>query len=425
MYPKDPVADHVYRWYVGDVYELGLRWQGFLDYAIFGMPYSSDPCTPSTLSEAGLPLSAFYPRRGKLIARNDWLPETLYFHLDARPDAFVIGHDTVDRGTFMLSALGRSWVIHPPWNMFRDSGDYSLVHIDGKAQAWKAPSVKFLHQQDTGDAVVGVSDLKYAYDWQWSPPWPKKGQVFPKPWELEMADPRDLGWPDDPKWLPHQLHGTDRVGYVGSYMWRRPYNVVREAFRSAILVRGSAPYVIVADVVRKDDSEHEYVWHMQLAPDVEIDTQIGSDILLRDPKDDRRLLVRVLHPAKVRSQLDTYKANEDRDGRPVMGKRLLISCRSVAPQFRVLLFPHRKGTVLPRTLWKQMLRHLEVSLPERQDEVRFRKATDGSIRPSLGRVSSSSGPGAHIRKQSQIATYGPRTGQGSQAQLTQTEAVGQ
>ena len=387
MYPSDPVADHVYRWHVGDDYKPGLRWQGFLDYAVFGMPFAGDPARPSTLEGAGLGLSAFYPRRGKLIARSDWSPAALYFHLDARPDAFMIGHDTVDRGTFMLSALGRSWVIHPPWNLFRKSGDYSLVHIDGKAQAWKAPSVKFLHQADTGRAVVGVADLKYAYDWQWSPPWPSKDKKFPAPWKPEMSDPREIGWPDDPDWLPNKLHGTDKIGYVGSYMWRRPYNTVRKAFRSAILVRRAAPrpgsYVLIADDVVKDAAAHEYVWHMQLATDVEIDTQNGNDIVLRDPKDDRRLLVRVLHPAQVDSTLASYTANKDRNGKPIMGKRLLVSCRAVAPRFRVLLFPHRKGTELPTTVWKEARRRLDVALGGQNDEIRFLAAKDGSVRPTL------------------------------------------
>jgi len=398
MYPSDPIADHVYRWHVGDDYKPGLRWQGFLDFAVFGMPFATDPAKPATLEGASLGLSAFYPRRGKLIARSDWSPEALYFHLDARPDAFMIGHDTVDRGTFMLSALGRSWVIHPPWNLFRKSSDYSLVHIDGKAEAWKAPSVKFLHHADTVVAVVGVADLKYAYDWQWSPPWPSKDKKFPAPWQPETSDPRDLGWPDDPDWMPNTLHGTDKIGYVGSYMWRRPYNTVLKAFRAAILVRGAAPkgpqnrdgpltgsYVIIADDVVKDAASHEYTWHMQMASDVKIDTRNGSDIVLKDPTDDRRLLVRVLHPAKVESKLERYAASKDRNGRAIMGNRLLVSCRAVAPRFRVLLFPHRKGAGLPATSWKDAPRSLEVTLPGQKDVVRFVEATDGSVRPALKR----------------------------------------
>jgi lysophospholipase L1-like esterase len=236
MFPKDPVADYVYRWFVGDDYKSGLRWQGFLDYAIFGMPYSSDPCMPNALADTDIPLSAFYPRRGKLISRNDWSPETLCFHLDARPDA-----------------------------------------------------------------------------------------------------------------------------------------------------------------------KHEYTWYVQLAKAVEIDPENGSDIFLKDPKDNRRLVVRVLHPTHVHSELESHKANKDRMGKPIMGKRLLISCRTVAPPFRVFLFPHRRGTKLPVTSWKQTPKCLEVMLPGRQDEIRFVEARDGSVRPSLMPGPSASETNIHLRGQFQNA----------------------
>jgi len=214
-----------------------------------------------------------------------------------------------------------------------------------------------------------------------------------------MSDPRDLGWPDDPDWLPNRLHGTDKIGYVGSYMWRRPYNKVKKAFRSAILVRGAAPYVIIADDVVKDAAARRYVWHMQVASDVEIDTQNKSDIVLKDPKDDRRLLVRVLHPAKTDSKLESYAAGKSRGGKTIMGRRLLISCRAVDPRFRILLFPHRKGTGLPTTSSKDAPRYFDVILSGRKDRIRFVDAKDGSKRPELTRTLSISDFGFRIERQ--------------------------
>ena len=89
-------------------------------------------------------------------------------------------------------------------------------------------------------ASGGAADLKYAYDWQWTPPWPKADQKFSPPWEPEMSDPRALGWPDDPAWLPHKLYGEEGIGHTGMYLWRRPYTPCRRrsARRCWCAVRG-------------------------------------------------------------------------------------------------------------------------------------------------------------------------------------------
>jgi len=389
MRPTDPVADYNWRWLMGDDYRRNLKWQSWLDFALFGMDWDGKRDEAPTLAETDMKLSAFYPRRGKLIARSDWTPQALCFHLDARPDAFVIGHDTVDRGTFVLSALGRAWAVHASWHHFRNSSDYNLVHVDGKAQAWKAPSVRFLHQADAGAAVVGVADLKYAYDWQWSPPWPTKDQEFPAPWRPELSDPRDLGWPDDPDWLPHKLYGEPGVGYVGSYMWRRPHNPMQKAFRTAVMVRGAHPYVLVVDDVRKDAAAHDYGWYMQVAGDLELASHTGADVILKDPAADRRLLVRACQAgppsAEIGVRLEEYEANKDRSGKPVPGKRLIVSTRAVEPGFKMLLFPHREGQELPRALWDEGRTRLTIASAGRKDAFAFTVGKDGRTRVTLAR----------------------------------------
>jgi len=254
--------------------------------------------------------------------------------------------------------------------------------------------VRFLHHADTGSAVVGATDLKYAYDWQWSPPWPTRDKKFPAPWKPEMSDPRDLGWPDDPSWLPHKLYDEPGVGYVGSYMWRRPYNAVAKAFRTGLLVRGSQPYVLIVDDVRKDDAPHEYAWYMQVAADVDLASKSadGRDVLLKDPKDNRRLLVRVLQadgpagtPAAMQVKFETYQANKDRNGKGIMGKRLILSCRAVEPKLKVLLLPHRQGDALPKAAWNKAHTEAKLTWPDRSDTIVCRIGKDGRTRLSATR----------------------------------------
>jgi hypothetical protein len=328
--------------------------RGLCGSAFFCSDYRSDPSAPPTLQHAGLELTKFHPRRGKLITRSDWSPEAAYLIFDARPDAFLIGHDKADRGNFIFSALGRSFVTHGSFRQFVQSKDHSLVHIDGMGQAYKAPSVKFLSWSDDGTRVTGRADLKYAYDWQWTPPWPKQGQPFPAPWEPETHDPRELGWPDDPEWLPHTLHNTPDIGYQGSWMWRRPHQPVERAFRTATLVRGDRPYVLIDDDIRKDATIHRYDWYLHIADDLVIRSKSGRDIILGTAQDKPgapRLLVRVLRaigadgttPGALDVKQENYTNGVDKWKKVIAGNRLIIGVDSIEPKFRIALVPHRAG----------------------------------------------------------------------------------
>ncbi|MHC4248530.1 MAG: hypothetical protein ACYS9X_05315, partial [Planctomycetota bacterium] len=195
MYPENVSANFCYRHLTGDDFERRIRWQGWLDFFLYGADWKGEASREKMLAGAGLPLSVHYPERGKLIARSDWTDDAMYVTFDARPDAHSIGHDKVDRGNFSMSALGRVWAFTGDFHQFEFSTENSLVHIDGKAEAWKAPSVRFMWAEHGWDIAGGGADLRYAYDWQWTPPWPKWGQKFDAPWEPETNGPLDLGWP--------------------------------------------------------------------------------------------------------------------------------------------------------------------------------------------------------------------------------------
>lgn len=164
------------------------KFRNYLNYV--AMEYDPYPGGHLNGGASGGPYGELYPT-STLISRY------MYLTFDARPDAHLIGHDKVDRGNFSMSALGRVWAFSGDfykWNLSREN---SLVHIDGKAQAWKAPGVRMLWNEDT-DAIAGAAaDLKYAYDWEWTPPWPKWGREYDAPWEPETRTAVDLGWPTE------------------------------------------------------------------------------------------------------------------------------------------------------------------------------------------------------------------------------------
>ncbi len=272
MYPECPTANFNYRHLMGEDYQRRVRWQGWLDFVLYGADWKGPADRQAMLQETGLSLSVFYPVRGKFIARSDWGSNAMYATLDARPDAHLIGHDKVDRGNFSMSALGRVWAFSGDFHHWNLSDENSLVHIDGQAQPWKAPSARFLWHHDDGTLAGAAADLKYAYDWQWTPPWPKRGERFDPPWEPETSSPLDLGWPRDyadPDLCPESIHGSE-TGYGGTNnLHRRPYNPVEKARRSLFLIRGQHSYMLICDDIRKDGESHRYEWIMQLPTDLQ------------------------------------------------------------------------------------------------------------------------------------------------------------
>lgn len=179
MYPRDKVVDWAYRHYMcenGSNYARVHKWQNKVLAALCALPAHDDAHEDLEWpSKLGLPLTFFCQDRGKVATRNEWTDQAFWFTFDARADGFLIGHDTCSRGSFVLNCHGRSWVVVGEWRVFRESQDYSLVHIDGIGQILKAPMVKFLSCEDSPNSLYASADLTYAYNWKWTE-WAKKNQ---------------------------------------------------------------------------------------------------------------------------------------------------------------------------------------------------------------------------------------------------------
>ena len=61
---------------------------------------------------------------------------------------------------------------------------------------------------------------------------------------------------------------------------RVPFNPVQKAFRTAGLIRGANPYVLIMDDIKKDDQAHTYDWNMMFDPDTELISIDTDEILL-------------------------------------------------------------------------------------------------------------------------------------------------
>lgn len=359
LYPDDPTIDHLYRWRVGDNYNRIVRWQSMVDYAFFGQDHFS--ATPD------LDLTAYYPQRGKMIARNDLSDTAVQFAFDARPDSSNIGHDKSGRGHFSLNGLGRRWVTHLNFRHVELSTESSTMHIDGVGQAYNSPSVRVVSEPaDDGVVVSMVADLEYAYDWQWNEPWTFNASQAPRPsasdWQPETINPRDFYRPGvAPPWEGTTLWGDPNIGYPGMWMYRRPNLPVQKAFRSVAYVRAPQPYVIITDDIRQDDSSHLYESYLQLPFDLDQMQVNGNDAILSAAGDDRQLLVRVLRadsttndPVAFTNEAYTTSVS------PMDGRRLIVGVEGIDPQLTIMLWPHRAGDPLPQTSWNAAMTKVTV-----------------------------------------------------------------
>lgn len=280
--------------------------QASLQYIFLGGEHISDADSPASLKpelKKYFKKSFYCPRRGLLIARSSLSDQATYMHFDARPDAFIVGHDNADRGVFTFTALRQTWMVDLPWRENIDSRKHSIMHIDGLAEDYKAPSVKMLKVLDDGNVVLAAADLTYAYNFQWargsnynSPPrelvttYGNNGIARDTRMEFkikETSSPWDLGWPRDDKakdigfFDGMTLYGVDDVTFMGIWEWKREYREkqLNHIVRSLVLVRSDANevgYGIIVDSVSAGDGKHHFESYLILHEVVYVDTDSSS-----------------------------------------------------------------------------------------------------------------------------------------------------
>ena len=369
----------------------------------------------------GLPLSLFDPTRSSLMARSSWGADATAIEFECRTDSVGSSHEHADRGSFTLAALGRSWAK----DNFRsvETKFHNLVLVDGKGQGfWPGPG-RWLGLSSTPGSLTAACDAKDCYDWSW----PKEILTenprsfvrfgFPR-WESFAGDAaalqeslKDLPLTRDPR--PSVVRHWEGFTAGDPRMWdedgwpvRAPWNPLRRAFRTiSFLSQGKHPCLLVVDDIQKDDQVHLYEWLMQTGLNTELASRHGDDLILcdadvprdeegnpRPPRGARELLVRILdlshdsvarnYTATPESRLETIERKDTLVPEMKAGalsgsrsygldKRLVIATRSVAPDFKILLYPMRAGEGLPTTRWNDDHTLLTLTRDGADDTLRF------------------------------------------------------
>lgn len=332
VWPDNKFFDYAWRHRMGDNYEKFNQLHDYLLPSIFGANLMAASKDATSL---GLPSAFYSANRGFSVARSGWTPDALSLHFSSRTDLHTTGHYHSDHNDFTLSARGKDWVKDWGYHSYRDF-QHNLVRIDGRGQGY-FPSFgtfpKFIHK----DAItVSVGDAKYAYTYRWVHKSRKGASGYKK-----------YLWQLDPNVNPSGRTNTT---------WRSEWNPVQKAFRTVSLVRGSNPYVLIVDDIKKDDQPRLYEWLLQMLETNQVVSSKDDEIILKQGSE--RLLVRVLHAdGSLRSSFKNFRVDRmvDNGGNDKVHanigikKRLIFSSKTSEPRFKVLLYPHHEDMPLPST----------------------------------------------------------------------------
>ena len=408
MYPQDPLIDYAWRERVGEDYanggaanDAGIRaWLMVL----FNTEHLPTAVTPD---QWRLSTTYFCPQRSYLVARTGWDANALKLDFEAKTDYPTVGHNHADANNFTFAALGREWATEVGYHGAAGHLHNNVV-IDGRSQSgWPAPGGRWLDLVDTPQATIGVSDASHAYTWQWSNSGYGTENTPPSElvkWERETRS-------DVVAFSRDQEGGKGRMSIFEHYgpIVRSAWNPVEKAFRTAALVRGKRPYVLIVDDIRKDSATHLYEWAMQMPSDVEVIKGGGRWVILgakelpvakakpgekNDDKpkpDKRRLLVQIVDvdlPTErdgLAIALESTQLGNDAFAQGALRKRLVIPARSSEPRFKILLYPHTEGDALPDVLWNDERSACEILFPDQRDRFSFAPAAEGRTALSLSR----------------------------------------
>ncbi len=362
--------------------------------AIFASDYASGDW--NSQAEEVLEEDYFASDRGLAVLRSGKQADDLAVQFHCRQD--MGGHTHGDRNDFTLSANGRIWIRKSfGGSQFQPTWFHSTILVDDQGVAVGDPDGdkcrqpgKVVHWESNNDHSVVAGDVTYAYnwDWHWSPqgintdhPWLGSNgwEAVTETWNDFQYEPKtephfDLPFYEFPHW--HQPAKYER-------MIKRPVNTLEKVIRTTAMIKGENPFVLIVDDVKKDEEIHNYKWLAQVARDLTIEEMVinlenqnyRNDIILKEPEatGNRKLLVRILENngydgTTAPARMDTLQYFDYFTGNPYNANpnwirpRLIVESNSVAPQFKVLLFPFEAGEELPTTSWNQNQDTLTISI---------------------------------------------------------------
>ena len=424
-HPADPIVDIIYASTAREFFEEDARgpwpnirttyapkwcdlFQATDPIGATGATYDFDRAYEKALTLLGKnePLTWFSDYRGLLVTRSAWTPEAAFLYFE--PRHVHGGHTRASRGEFVFAALGRVWA-HRTVAVESKSLVHSLVLIDGRGEGpFRCLPARTVALEDAPEATFAAADLKWPYCYVTCDPRDPSARPVPVTPNASRLTRSPLPWMDRPwSFLPLWNTGNKPIAdgepnYSGTqhHHWKS-YNPVVFAYRTVGLVRGTHPYALIVDDLRKDDAEHLYTWQMQTPDDLKVvQTSPGKagtghvvDLVLAEAEGDRRLLVRVLaagagsaeaHVTRDGAKLEEYETVHR--NKSTLRRRIVLPLRAVTGTYKVMLHAFRKGAPLPETAWSDGGKQLTVTWPDGKEVYDFATGNDGRTRFALKRA---------------------------------------
>lgn len=323
---------------------------------LFPVPDRSPITQREAAKKLNMKLSQLCPDKGYSNFRSSWNDDALNLVFRVQHDKYNVGHGHPDINSFELYHNGTTWFLDPgKYNSYNDC--HQTVLIDGigangssALNSWPYLPGHYMEFSDKGKWVYGIGNAKLGYDYS---PSNSNGK-------LERVNDTDVGsiWADFvygksrqdmnamPKWRSNSV--ANFLHTNGKYLYR--YNPVQRAFRTAALIRGINPYAIIIDDIQKDHEKRQYQWIGNLEFNtVEVVSSSNKDLIIKKKEKfdiGNRLLIRVL-------QADGLKDKPELVNTTIGGKKVtqvrITSENIKTPNFKILLYPFKKGEELPQT----------------------------------------------------------------------------
>ena len=462
LYPNSKIIDWVYRNTVHDDYSFmygdGTRVSGWgnnaLMFVLFMNSYDKNNDNPAKL---GISKTFFDGQRGLMITRSDWTSDAMYMHLQCRGASG--GHVNSDRNGIVVAGAGKLWfTLNGTWS--QETYENSVVDIDGRTIPADAPG-KVVAFKNKPVATFVSGDASYAWNhdfghYAWSVDtkgkpvamnqWDlstlptlkqvKEGKVSPPPgWNWVKQSFNEFAYTkQDTKnfTMPIYLHPDWLIPNHSCGALARPSKLqVKDAYRTAGIVRGKFPYMLVLDNYNVGDNEdHDYSWYGHLNTGVHI-WKVRNYAMKAGRARARRFIKKgdyVFHDIYLvpgNSKVNSASQKPDK-GTPVLLIRFLekdhsqswihghdwggasivygtdgirrLKVKTVRPvgDFKALLYTYHYGEQpLPTTRWSEDGKTLSVNFlkgqSEQHDELTFDQTSTGRPGFSLKRVAGRSG----------------------------------
>ena len=430
MFPNDKTIDWIYRKAIGENYEnVPDRPDGYYNALLFFAIYATDfePAN-NDVTKLNLGNTFFCGERALMMTRSSWDKDATMLNMHTR--AANGGHAFSDRNAIMVAGAGRIWSPNGYANFY--TAENSEVCIDGKNQSLNSPG-RVVDFKDNTDATFVTGDAKYCWDWSLQTLNKKRGYYtiddvkagkveIPKGFEPVKQTTNDfaftkLSFAYLNKPLFESSHWILPSGALSPVVRKVNYPV-KKAFRTAGLIRGSQPYILVIDDIQKDSAVHHYDWTLGLEKDIQIakidkKNDREMDIILTGfdpdqkqkplpealpsllepgksiPKGQPMLLIRVLNCSNsgkdgINPQIvEMPNRSDSKKYQPI--RRLIIPSDAVSPDYKVLIFAYKQGAALPKTSWNGKHSEVTVSWANQKDVISFQTGNLGKTNVTVNR----------------------------------------